>query len=354
MKGLENRNIPNGESFALDALGHELGNVLHGLLGMAQLLRESGLAPEQARWLCAIEHAGQHMYRLLHSMRLRGDRVEEPWAAQPEVFDGIALLEDLLHAHTPAAQRNGDRLLLVAAGGLRPEWAADPCLLRQALDNLVVNAIRFTQRGEVVVSAASDRQGNLLLTVSDSGPGIEANAAGTIFEAYRRGAEQRPADAAGRGLGLFIGRRCVEAMGGWLDFHDAPGGGALFRIRLPGAAARADGARLPSSRILRGLHCRLELHGALRASVAACLDRLGVAYSGSAAAITAGRPGVTLRGLPRSDRDPGPHLRLRCAAPAGDSIAPLVLRAPILASNLGPALMQLALRWRRVRRGKPG
>lgn len=359
MKGLEKQNIPDGESFALDALGHELGNVLNGLLGMAQLLRESGLAAEQARWLGAIEHAGRHMHRLLNSMQSRGQRAADPWAAQNELFDGIALLEDLMHAHTPAAQRNGDRLLLVAAPGLERYWMADACLLRQVLDNLVVNAIRFTRGGEVVVTAtaeatAGDPCHRLLLTVSDTGPGMPADTDGRLFEAYRQGAKPRCGDTGGRGLGLFIGRRCVEAMGGSLDGGDAPGGGALFRILLPGAVGRACSARLPPSRILRGLHCRLELEGALRASVAASLGRLGVRSSGPSGAAPRGRLGLVLRELPRTERDAGPHLRLCCAAPADQAIAPLVLRAPIVARNLAPALLQSALRWQRVRRGTRG
>ena len=358
MKGLDNRNRPNGESFALDALGHELGNVLNGLLGMTQLLRESGLGPEQARWLGAIEHAGRHMHRLLHSTQTTGHLAGEPLTAHNEYFDGIALLEDLLHAHTPAARRNGDRLLLVAAAGLSRYWMADPCLLRQVLDNLVINAIRFTRRGEVVVTAeaeagAGDGRRNLLLTVSDSGIGIEPDAAGSIFGAYRKGTQPLGGDAGGRGLGLYIGRRCAEAMGGTLECRDAPGGGALFGIRLPDALCGSPSDSLASSRILRGLHCRLELEGSLRASVAACLERLGIGIGGLADAAPSGRLGIVLRELPRSEIDPGPRLRLSCAAPESATIAPQQLQAPILASNLAPALLQMALRWRRVRRDRP-
>jgi heavy metal sensor kinase len=115
----------------------------------------------------------------------------------------------------------------------RPQGAADRVLLRQALTNLVENAIKYTPEGGRIDIRISGTGSEAIVDVSDTGPGIDASRQPHIFERFYRAAS---ADAApGTGLGLSIARWAVEACGGQLQLHQA-GGGCTFRITLPAAA----------------------------------------------------------------------------------------------------------------------
>jgi signal transduction histidine kinase len=131
---------------------------------------------------------------------------------------------------TDAADRKS-----IALGMLTPEApllvVADPRALRRMLINTVGNAIKFTPEGGRVFLAASAAEGKLVLETSDTGPGIPEAERATLGQAYERGS--RGATAEGTGLGLSLVRALAALHGGDLSFDDAPGGGALVRIRLP-------------------------------------------------------------------------------------------------------------------------
>lgn len=110
-----------------------------------------------------------------------------------------------------------------AARGLRTDRIA----LARIVDNLVGNAVRYTEEGRIHV-AARVTDGRLVVTVADSGPGIESERIPTLFEPFVRGA-----DSIGHGLGLSIARRLVESLGGHIAVSSAPGAGSCFRFSLP-------------------------------------------------------------------------------------------------------------------------
>jgi len=203
-------------------LGHELGNVLNGLLGMTRLVRDSGLNAEQEYWLRAIEQSGCQMRRLVDAFWLGPTPTGEFIHPNPVDLDGIELLEQALLAHAPAARRNADRLLLTVAPDLPRYWHCDPCLLRQLLDNLLGNALKFTRSGEVVLEVAARLEGNdptdtLLLAVIDSGPGIDAALGRRMFRAYERGLDPVREESAGYGLGRLLD----EGVGGLMNITGA-------------------------------------------------------------------------------------------------------------------------------------
>ncbi len=222
-------------------LGHELGNVLNGLLGMTRLVRDSGLNAEQEYWLRAIEQSGCQMRRLVDAFWLGPTQTGEFIHPNPVDLDGIELLEQALLAHAPAARRNADRLLLTVAPDVPRYWHCDPCLLRQLLDNLLGNALKFTRSGEVVLEVAARLQGNdptdtLLLAVIDSGPGIDAALGRRMFRAYERGLDPGPG-----------GLRRVWAWSVYLPAHRARTGWRdwLVQPRRRRSALRSDPARGP-------------------------------------------------------------------------------------------------------------
>jgi two-component sensor histidine kinase len=344
LKGQKNRKSKTTTARAVAELDHEIGNVVNGLLGMARLVRDSGLTAEQEYWLKAIEQSGRQLGRLIEAFRQHGASGDWPVIVQRTRLDGVDLLEQILISHAPAARAGGNQLLLSVSQRLSRSWRADPCLLRQVLDNLLSNAIKFTRGGSVVLEAAVQRgdpaaRGTLVLTVSDSGPGIDEEVGLRMFEAYQRGP-----GASGRGLGLSICRNIVLAMGAEITWSSPGQGGACFELRLPDVVEQGAKASLPAPRLLRSLHCRLRLTGALLGSVAAMLSRLGVRWSlEGAAGARLGETHILIEQAPAGPANPGPNLLLRAVDPAGATPGVRRLRAPILECTLGPKLLQMAL-----------
>lgn len=364
MKGRK-RGIPRNVSDQFVAeICHELGNVLNGLLGMAQLVRDSALTAEQDRWLRAIEQSGWQLRRLVDAFRQGPVRAGEGTAYRPAILDGVDLMEQLLLAHAPAARERANRLWLTAARELPRRWVSDARLLRQLLDNLIGNALKFTRSGEVVLEAGMatadvNSLGSLVLTVADSGPGIHPELGQRMFEAYERGPAPVRDESGSYGLGLFICHRIVRTLGGNIQWSTPSTGGARFTVTLPGvlSSVRSRTAIRPS-RILQSVECRLELQGAARRSVACCLSRLGVAQGRmeSRPERIAGRairganhcqnPApvlVSIQELPiEADASCAPLL-LQARTPDGGVMGSRLLDLPVLECSLGPLLLELGL-----------
>ena len=362
----------NGVDHSIDVLGHELDNVLNGMLGMARMLRESGLNPEQERWSRAIEHSGRQLRRLVSAFRSEtaapaahtpgtGNAGSVRAAGTPAPVDGIDLLEQAVLSQAPLALAQRNRLLLDVDPQLPRFWNTDPCRLRQLLDNLLGNANKFTRDGEIVLRAACVPAPRrcLSLEVTDTGPGVDPRSANRIFEAGQRGRE-----GGGSGLGLYVCRGVAAELGGTIGLSSPPGGGARFTVELPGLPPAAGPRRGPLTRAFGRLDCRLELQGALRASVAGWLTRLGAPWRQSAGSEEAeGEERLTLRisELPAAG-EPAPLLHLAPHQPAetgaGPDLAPRRLAAPITGASLGPVLLEMLLEWswqrHGLRRGRPG
>lgn len=366
MKGRKDGILPSISNQGVAELGHELGNVLNGLLGMARLVRDSGLNAEQERWLRAIEHSGRQMRWLVDAFRCDTVPPGERIRPEPIEVDGIELLEQAVLAHAPSARERNDRLLLAIDTGLPRYWRCDPRLLRQVLDNLLGNALKFTHLGEVVLEASRPTENGLpsdglTVAVADSGPGIDPALGQRIFGAYERGSGFAADQPGGQGLGLFICRRIAEAMGGSIGCSDSATGGARLELHLPGVFAQesATGGALPTG-LLRTVECTLDLSGVLHASVAGCLARLGVAWRPLEPRGEPGRDGaadsypgrhsgetlcVNISELAATADHPGPALLLSSRTAGNRVVGCKTLQPPILECSLGPLLLELALEW---------
>jgi len=364
MKGCK-RGIPRNVSDPFVAeICHELGNVLNGLLGMAHLVRDSALTAEQDRWLKAIEQSGWQLRRLVDAFRQGPIPAGEVAACRPATLDGVDLMEQSLLAHAPAARAHADRLWLTADGGLPRFWVSDARLLRQLLDNLLGNALKFTRCGEVVLEArkaAADAAscGSLVLAVTDSGPGIHPELGQRMFEAYERGPAPVRDEPGSYGLGLFICQRIVRTLGGGIQWSTPSTGGARFTVTLPGVLPSAPSQpAVRSSRILQSVECHLELQGAARRSVVCCLSRLGVSHSGmdnrpeGAVGRAIGGPDhfhgsapvlVSIKETPIEAGTPCAQILLQTRTPDGGVLGSRLLDTPVLECSLGPLLLELAL-----------
>lgn len=216
----------------LATVSHEFRTPLNGILGMADLLGDTRLDPEQATYVKALRTSGEALLGLVDDI-LDFAKVE---AGKLELvdapFDPAALIEDITELMAPRAQAKGVEISALLGSDVPPRLVGDAERLRQILLNLVGNAVKFTDDGGVGIEADTSGR-EFVVTIADTGPGIPTERLATIFEEFEQGGLTGHREQAGTGLGLAIARRLARAMGGDVEASNREGGGALFRLLLP-------------------------------------------------------------------------------------------------------------------------
>ncbi|MBC7542817.1 MAG: response regulator [Candidatus Sericytochromatia bacterium] len=235
------------KSAFLARMSHEIRMPLNGIVGMAQVLRESALAPAQQASLNQLIRASDFLQAIVNDV-LDLSKIEAGHLVlQPCPFDLPEACAAVTALFEPEATRKG-LTLTIDIDPATPQWVmADPLRWRQIVTNLVGNAVKFTDQGVVAVSLGqSPADGRRCrLTVTDTGIGI-AVAAGNIFDDYVQGLDHGTVRAQGTGLGLSICRQLVTAMGGTIGYTSELGHGSCFTVELAFPAASAsDPAMLP-------------------------------------------------------------------------------------------------------------
>ncbi len=152
-------------------------------------------------------------------------------AAQIVEGDTRRLLESVVAGLMPLAQAKEQRFHVEVAPDAAAVWA-DEAKLRDALHNLVANAIAYAPARTTIAMEAARRDGRVVLAVSDEGPGIPEAELSRVFERFYRVDKSRARDAGGTGLGLAIAKHLIELQGGEIKAENRPGGGARFTITL--------------------------------------------------------------------------------------------------------------------------
>ena len=217
----------------LGVVAHDLRNPLNAIGLNAALLRDDGDAPIRAR-ADAIDRAASRMSRLIQDL-LDVTRMEAgKLALEHAPVAVLPVLADCIDAHRPSAAAASIELVLEATDDAGEVWA-DRDRLLQILENLIGNAIKFTDRGRIALGAAA-RVGDVLFWVKDTGTGIAPADQSRVFERFWQAGD---AKKRGAGLGLPIVKGLVEAHGGsiWLD--SAPGRGTAMLFTIPKRALRA-------------------------------------------------------------------------------------------------------------------
>lgn len=239
----------------LAMMSHEIRTPMNGVLGMLRNLPRGGLTEGQLARLDAAVASGKELMGLLNSI-LDYSKLEQGSAAlEPVAFDLAPALEDIGLLMAPMAEEKGLQLSIRLPDAPVPRLQGDMGKLRQILFNLVSNAVKFTEQGEVRLSAElrSDSGSTplwLRFCVSDTGRGIRPEALERIFAAFEQEDSATARTYGGTGLGLTISRRLAVMMGGSLTAQSTFGEGATFIVDLPFALAAADadvpiGAGLP-------------------------------------------------------------------------------------------------------------
>lgn len=214
-------------------VSHEIRTPLNGILGMASELGEGPLSEDQVQCLRVIEESGDLLLSTINDV-LDLSRIE---AGELGIERRAFVLRDVLLSaralYGALARDKGLDLTLEVAEGFPDFAVGDERRLRQVLNNLVANAVKFTEAGRVTIHANCAGEGQVAILVEDTGPGIPHDAQERIFRPFGQADTSATREHGGTGLGLAISRQLAEAMGGALTLQSAPGQGARFECRLP-------------------------------------------------------------------------------------------------------------------------
>ena len=217
------------KSAFLANMSHEIRTPMNAILGYAQILRDHpSIPPEQRRHIEAIYTSGDHLLKLINEVldlsKIEAGRME----LQPVDFDLVRLIDDLAAMFQVRCQQKGLAWRVERQGDQWPV-CGDENKLRQVLVNLLGNAVKFTEAGEVVLQVRAE-QGIYHFAVQDTGLGIAPQQQVALFEPFQQGMLAAP--KGGTGLGLTIARRHVELMRGRLQVDSVPGEGSRFFFSL--------------------------------------------------------------------------------------------------------------------------
>ena len=221
----------------LASMSHEIRTPMNAIIGIADLLAKTPLSPEQDQYVQIFRRAGDNLLHLINDI-LDLSKVE---ASQLELERTRFSLNDLLGKVTEMvavrADEKGLALVCEIAPDVSRDFIGDPTRLRQVLLNLLGNAIKFTERGEVALRVTADEQASasatLRFTISDTGIGIPDEKLSTVFERFTQADSSTTRRYGGSGLGLTISKRLVELMGGRITVESGIGKGSVFSFAVP-------------------------------------------------------------------------------------------------------------------------
>ena len=239
-------------------MSHEIRTPLNAVIGLSNLGRRTLSPQRQQDYLAKIHSAGQTLLELINGI-LDFSKIEAgKLSLEERHFDLHEVLENLSGLLNLRATEKGLELLFAVHPEVPQALVGDALRLGQVLTNLVGNAIKFTESGQVLVQvelrALADGQAELAFAVIDSGIGMSTEQQARLFESFTQADSSTTRRYGGTGLGLSISRRLVQLMGGEIAVESAPGRGSSFRFAVRfglSAAAGAQRPRLPTE--LQGL-----------------------------------------------------------------------------------------------------
>jgi len=236
------RHVVEEKSRLLGVAAHDLKNPLFGIRALSEILLErSGLTPETERKLTLIhDSAGETLSLIDDLLQSAAQSSAAPAAFEP--VDVAALTRWVVHSFEPHAERKNQALACtVASDGCVVE--GDKRKLREAIGNLVSNALKYSPLGERIEVIVNRHDGIVQVDVTDAGPGLSASDQQRLFVPFQRLTPEPTGDESSSGLGLYIVKQVVDLHDGGVDVDSDLGEGSTFGLRLP--AHSADGTPVP-------------------------------------------------------------------------------------------------------------
>ena len=245
------------KSAFLANISHEIRTPMNGILGMAQLLRLSRLDNEQSDFVKAIIYSGHNLLTLINNI-LDLSRIEsDHFNIDIQPFSLRGCINDLLMAQKPLINAKGLTLQVAIPDALPDTLLGDQLRLKQILLNLMANAIKFTEKGTITISASTAERRDfdivLNITVEDTGIGIPKDVQEHIFMPFAQADDSITRRYGGTGLGLAISRRLAKLMDGEIRLESHEGLGSIFSLLLPFPLAH--GKDIPIRQPETSQHC---------------------------------------------------------------------------------------------------
>ncbi|MDT0688031.1 ATP-binding protein [Autumnicola psychrophila] len=221
----------------LSVMSHEIRTPLNAVIGLSNLLLDNNPREDQKSNMESLQFAAGNLLHLINDIldfsKIEAGRMD----ISEENFDLTDLIYNLIRTHEPKASEKGIELMLTLEESVPTRICADPFLLTQVLHNLVGNAIKFTEKGEVGICVEFAREEQekkwLKFSVRDTGKGIAADKLDYIFEKFAQQRKFSEGNIGGTGLGLSITKSLIELMGGSVEVESTPGKGSNFWFYLP-------------------------------------------------------------------------------------------------------------------------